>query len=65
MNPLPPYPDSVNVDSDGPGDNTIRPCSPERRAFLERERELLRRWGQPPEDVKVDSDGPGDNTHRP
>jgi hypothetical protein len=39
--------DDVEVDSDEPGDNTIRPCRPERRAILEKVRELLRRWGIP------------------
>jgi len=40
-------PDVIDVSSDGPGDNTIRPCRPERRAALEAERELLRRWRAP------------------
>jgi hypothetical protein len=29
---------------DGPGDTTVRPCRPERLAFLMAEREKLRRW---------------------
>jgi hypothetical protein len=47
MMPIPPPSDddSVTVDSDGPGDNTRRPCRPERRALLEKERELLHLYG--------------------
>jgi hypothetical protein len=37
--------DAVNLDIAGPEDNTIRPCRPERRAFLEAERQKLIRWG--------------------
>jgi tetratricopeptide (TPR) repeat protein len=65
VDPLPSPPDDLVIDADGPGDNTHRPCRPERRALLEAEREKLRRWGGPSEDVIVDADGPGDNTHRP
>ena len=78
MKSLPPSPDDavVYVDSDEPGDNTVRPCRPERRALLEKERELLNRWGKRddatdeqartlPIPLNVDSDEPGDNTIRP
>jgi hypothetical protein len=41
-----PRPDlETDLDLDQPGDNTVRPCRPERRAALEAEREKLRRWG--------------------
>src|SRR5437899_900348 len=72
-------PNAVNFDFDGPVDNTIRPCRPERRAALEAERELLRRWAEhertprPAGNAECDSlnvvnfdfDGPVDNTIRP
>jgi len=38
-------PHCIDIDFDGPGDNTIRPCPPERRASLEAYREKLRQWG--------------------
>ena len=73
-----PAPDNLvlNIDSDEPGDNTIRPCRPELRSILEKERESLNGGRtredtleeQPtsdPEYFNVDSDGPGDNTIRP
>jgi hypothetical protein len=40
--------DAVNLEMDGPEDNTTRPCRPERRAFLEAERDKLIRWGTLP-----------------
>jgi hypothetical protein len=67
--PIPPFPDnhriehdspnSINVDSDGPGDNTIRPCRPERRAFLEADREKLRRWQTGEAQPEPPSEGQG------
>ncbi len=30
---------------DGPGDTTVRPSRPEFRAFLEAERDKIRKWG--------------------
>ncbi len=76
MNPLaiPPSLDNlvVNFDSDEPGDNAIRPCRPERRSILEKERQTLNGGtthdGQStsgPDYVNFDSDEPGDNTIRP
>jgi hypothetical protein len=45
----------VDVILDGEqGDRTIRPCSPERRAALEAERENLRRWREEKGDVPSD-----------
>lgn len=35
----------TKLDSDGPGDNTHKPCRPERRVLLEQEYEKLLRWG--------------------
>src|SRR5258708_1890754 len=50
IRPVPPgvesaCPNVIDFTAEGPGDNTIRPCRPERRAALEAERELLRKWG--------------------
>lgn len=51
MNSLPiqPPPDGLDliVDSDEPGDTTIRPVRPARLAALENEREAIRRWEEP------------------
>jgi hypothetical protein len=69
--------DSVIIFHDGPGDTTVRPCSPERRAFLMAEHEKIQRWeaemkeralaGEEVslEPLIIESDGPGDTTVRP
>jgi hypothetical protein len=77
MNPIPPLPEDLDLDSDEAGDKTIRPCRPELRAALEAEREKLRgcritrdgildeEGNLHPAEVDIDSDEPGDNTIRP
>jgi hypothetical protein len=64
-------PEVIDIVAQGAGDNTIRPCRPERRAALEAERDLLRRWGastgsvQSPAVLDIVAEGAGDNTIRP
>ena len=37
--------DCIDIFDDGPGDNTIRPCRPERLLDLLKERNELIKWG--------------------